>query len=531
MHLIMASLILLVFVLPIAAEQEPYIRVDFDFGSRSQADPNGGQSVTIADLSMYDNGDEWFAMPSFQFNVKNSARSIRTSSITFAKTMATRSESGRVIWHGKDSNSTAEATLLRDPGGEVAGFLSEGSFLYEMIQTHDGLVRMVMAPADTVLPTTEDVESSRSALSFLQDVFSASDDAVGEIPPSFLAKTVDIDVGPYDPPITCDPEVDHGAVVDVLLVVTHDAMCYRADVASPCDLEAHRGSMDRALAIAEARTNQAMQAVGLQVYIEFVDTVYIAPGFQTPATGTTLRFVGYSEDILRRRNQVGSDLVAFIGTDDPQGDICGKAQIQGAHSITSASAICLFRTLIHELGHNFGCMHHESDTFFDGLRGGYLFLNFFGYGYENEETFHTIMSYGCEDNYCRAIPYFSSDRCTYDGAKMGDQYHNSARLIRSTAPGISKYRKRKDVTGLAAEITLFDTPSDGLQCHPHKAGVCEYGQSLVHYNFLWLICFQRCVDDNDSITDFSFGIDWLEYALDWVLGELLCGPCDALINF
>jgi len=313
-------------------------------------------------------------------------------------------------------------------------------------------------------------------------------------------------------------------------------MCGKALRNSPCDLATHRGSMDRALAIAEARTNQAMQAVGVQVHTEFIDTVYIAPGFQTPVTSTTLKFVDYSEDIQRRRNQVGADLVAFIGNPDPKGELCGIAQIQGAHSVTSHW--CLFSTLIHELGHNYGCMHYPSDTFFDGLRGGYLYLNFDGYGYENEETFHTIMSYGCEGNYCPEccpeIPYFSTDQCTYDGAIMGDQYHNNAKMIRRMAPGISKYRQREDATDLAAEITLFDTPPDGLECHPHKAGVCEYGQSLVHHNFLWLICFHRCVNDDDAIIDFSFGISWLGwlgFALDWVQHAMLCGPCDALINF
>lgn len=536
MHSIVATLILLVCVLPIAAEPAaPYIRADFDIESRSQEDPNnGGQSVTIADLSMHDDGDAWFAMPSFQFDATNSAKSIRTGNITFAKTVATRSEGGRVIWHGADNSTAAEATLLRDADGAVAGLLSIGSFWYEMVQTHDGLVRIVMAPADTALPT-EDVESSRGALSFLQDAFSASDDAVGEIPPSFLAKTVDTDVGPDDPPIACDQDDNDGelvAVVDVLVVVTHGAMCEKAFEASPCDLETHRGSMDRALAIAEARTNRAMQAVGVEVYTEFVDTVYIAPGFQTPATSTTLEFVDQSEDIERRRNQVGADLVAFIGTGDPKNEICGIAELQGAHSVTSHW--CLPSALIHELGHNFGCMHHESDTFWDGLRGGYLYLNFFGYGYENEETFHTIMSYGCENNYCPEIPYFSSDRCTYDGAKMGDRFHNNAREIRRIAPGTSNYRERQDVTDLAAEITLFDTPPDGLSCHPHKAGVCGYGQSLLHYNFLWLICFQRCVDDDGAIVDFSFGISWLGwlgFGLDWVQRQLLCGPCGALINF
>lgn len=509
------------------------IHANFDEGStRSSA----GQSDVVAEVSTLDRGsDAWFDMPSFQFQVTHSARSVRTDT-TFFKDDARRSESGRVIWHGSNLDSVASsAMLLRDNDGAVAGIVSLDDNRYEITQIHDGSVLVALVPTESILPSTEkDVETSRfSASTFLQNVMGTSDGEVGEIPSSFLETNIvrsnHLDL------ITCgNPIGPVEAVVDVLVVVTNEEMCNRAFQDSPCDLDTYRGSMDRRLALAETQVNLAYQTVGVPVVTNFIDTVYIAPGFKTPATSTTLNFVKYSEDIEHRRNQVGADLVAFIGARDPKGVICGIAYLEGEHSVTASFRFCP-TTLIHELGHNFGCMHHPSDTFFDTIRyGKWLYLNFFGYGYEDPSTIHTIMAYGCEGNFCPEIPYFSSDECTYDGNPMGDRWHNNARMIRKMAPKMSNYRARTDATDLPAEITLFDTPAEGLKCHPHKAGVCGYGQSLLHFSFVGLICFNKCIDDDQIIDDISFGIDWLSWLnatiLPWLMNKS-CGPCDALLNF
>ncbi len=70
-------------------------------------------------------------------------------------------------------------------------------------------------------------------------------------------------------------------------------------------------------------------------------------------------------------------------------------------------------TLIHELGHNFGCFHDKDNA------GETPPIFKYAYGYDNEGFFATIMSYKSP-----LIPYFSNPNLTYDGYKIGNE--NSA---------------------------------------------------------------------------------------------------------
>lgn len=526
----------LLMILPLLAEieqtppTESILHLEFMDSSIQDSTTRGvtNEVLGVVDVSLT---NELFDTPSLRFEAVGGEIA---QDAVFAKIKSVRVADERVFWRGRTtSGPIGYATIVQDPGGEIGGFVSLDSMAYELIQIHDGSIRCVAVESSSLPQAVEDYRST-GLFSFLEE--DTSDD-IGEVPMLFQSRMADsttsIEAANQD--VTCE-EVDDDliAVVDVLLVVTHDAMCQYAFQESPCDLVTHRGAIDRLLALDEFNTNEAIQGVGVQVSVSYIDTVYIASGFRTPATTTTLDFVSFSTDIKERRELVGADLVAFIGTRDPLGAICGIAQIGGVSSVTSVFCVGS-GVLTHELGHNFGCMHHPSDTFFDTLRIGYIvYLNFYGYGFEDEETLSTIMSYGCESSYCPDIPYFSSDQCRYQGNVMGSSQKNNARKIRNRSVKISRRRERQEVdTPLATEITLFDTPATGLQCAPAEAGICEYGKSRLSYNLFYILCFGRCVDDGDTYFDFSFGIPFLS-----IIGEILyfvqafffCGPCKALLN-
>ena len=98
-------------------------------------------------------------------------------------------------------------------------------------------------------------------------------------------------------------------------------------------------------------------------------------------------------------------------------------------------------TLVHEIGHNMGCLHNVEDT--SNVGSNYVFSGF-SYGKRwtsGGQGYRTVMSYDSEpSNYSIKIPYFSNPDVSYIGTTTGELNADNARVLRSTGPYVSNFR-------------------------------------------------------------------------------------------
>lgn len=138
--------------------------------------------------------------------------------------------------------------------------------------------------------------------------------------------------------------------------------------------------------------------------------------------------------VLAQRNIYGADLVAmWVAGKDP---VMGLAQMPGNYSCEHVS---FAESMIHEVGHNFGCGHDTAN----GGPGLYSFSSgnrFMAKGVQ----YRTIMAYA-PGVYS---PYFSSPLATYLGTTTGTVTKDNARTINLTAATVA-----------ASEPTLATLPT------------------------------------------------------------------------
>lgn len=164
------------------------------------------------------------------------------------------------------------------------------------------------------------------------------------------------------------------------------------------------------------------------------------------------------------RETLGADLVSLVRRfRDPEHEGCGIAWLIGgdetaitqayqkfAYSVISDSNgmqapdndhYCRDETLVHEIGHNMGSQHDESEaTGEDGTSYGRYPYSF---GYKtgaSEGNFHTVMAYG--DAGQTAYRTFSNPQSTFCGGRACGVANraDNARSLRATAPLIANFR-------------------------------------------------------------------------------------------
>lgn len=171
-------------------------------------------------------------------------------------------------------------------------------------------------------------------------------------------------------------------------------------------------------------------------------------------------------DIFAARNARSADLVAMLRPYAPDDPSCGIAYLNGgglAGSYASSSygfsvTACGAYTMAHEIGHNLGSAHDREAMTVDGTLGYGAFDFSFGYRYDANPAFATIMAYGLEGQ--ARVGYFSSPgRTACLGLPCGirDQADN-VRSMNLMADTIARFR---DPVGTVSILDARTTEGDG----------------------------------------------------------------------
>lgn len=154
---------------------------------------------------------------------------------------------------------------------------------------------------------------------------------------------------------------------------------------------------------------------------------------------------GYIDEAHALRSYYKADMVALLVGEAVQSNVSGVGYVLGDEygSTNSGLSVAKVRyiadsyTLIHEIGHNFGCGHHL-DTDQVGI---YSYSHGWRGIASSNKKFSTIMTYEntTGQNYPR-IPFFSDPNLMFEGVAIGDVNNaNNALTIRQTKLLIADY--------------------------------------------------------------------------------------------
>ena len=153
---------------------------------------------------------------------------------------------------------------------------------------------------------------------------------------------------------------------------------------------------------------------------------------------------GFADEAHAIRSRYNADLVMLILGEVYSSNVLGASYVLYNESGNAKSGFSVVRvktlgydyTMIHELGHNFGCGHHI-DTDNNAIYA-------YAHGYKGTTSlgnkFSTIMSYENTGGiYHPRIPYFSNPDILYENTQIGDPDANNAKTIRQLKSFIASY--------------------------------------------------------------------------------------------
>ena len=201
-------------------------------------------------------------------------------------------------------------------------------------------------------------------------------------------------------------------------------------------------------------------------------------------------------EIQQIRNASGADMVAFFV---PQSygptNVCGIANLPSNSKPLGQKAFSAMRvhcglndfTLAHELGHNFGMLHHNTDP------TGYLFSYGRGHLFQvGSEVKASIM--GCSYQggpvtgaVCNRVPHFSDPAIQYMGVATGTSTRNNAAVARTQIRPYSNFRPTASgcvggSTTLCLQSGRFKVEVDYVLGGTRKASVRSYSNEA---GFFW----------------------------------------------
>jgi predicted outer membrane repeat protein len=168
---------------------------------------------------------------------------------------------------------------------------------------------------------------------------------------------------------------------------------------------------------------------------------------------------GYLDDLHSLRDQYGADLVTLL-VSKGDGSLGGIAKSMAYPSLDFESSgfnvVVMDQigapnySLLHEIGHNMGCLHNREDAMNRGIPetdpSNNSVFKAFNYGKRwlvDGEGYRTIMSYDTEGTltYSNRIPYFSNPNIEYQGISTGNiDSEDNAQVLNTTAPYVSNFR-------------------------------------------------------------------------------------------
>jgi hypothetical protein len=151
---------------------------------------------------------------------------------------------------------------------------------------------------------------------------------------------------------------------------------------------------------------------------------------------------GYMDEVHKLRIQHRADVgVVIVGKSR---DLCGLAAAIGAKPDDAFCLVvcnCLARlTLPHEIGHLMGARHNwEIDPMWDKQKESNR--GFWYKGITPQESWATVMSYGCPQGGCARVPYWSNPDVAVAGVPTGsDDCCNNVATVNKRVVEMSKFR-------------------------------------------------------------------------------------------
>jgi hypothetical protein len=202
---------------------------------------------------------------------------------------------------------------------------------------------------------------------------------------------------------------------------------------------------------------------------------------------------GSMDEVHTWRNQVGADMVNLFEDIDDVGGLgwlltSPSGRPDYAFSLIRVRQATLGYTLVHELGHNFGC-HHRKDQSDQPGPGIYSYSAGWRWIGTNSARYCSVMSY--QDAWSGIIPtrvgYFSSPLIQYQGAATGDAANgDNARTLRELKNVVAGYRSgAQSDYWLTINATTGGTtvPSPGSYLYKSETVITVQALPYTHYQF------------------------------------------------
>ncbi len=229
--------------------------------------------------------------------------------------------------------------------------------------------------------------------------------------------------------------------VDLMIVYTPNAMNWAAG----------QGGINLVIAQAVQRGQLALDNSSAGITLRLVHSALVSYT-ESGSSSTDLNRLtgtgdGYMDEVHQWRNFYGADMVDIFEDVEDTGGIAWLLMSPGgqpsyAFSLVRVKQASWTYTMIHELGHNFGC-HHRKDQVTQPGPGIFSYSAGWRWIGLNSLRYCSVMSYQeTWDGYSVAqVPYFSSPAILYQGVPAGHAADgDNARTLRQTGPVVSNYR-------------------------------------------------------------------------------------------
>ena len=246
-----------------------------------------------------------------------------------------------------------------------------------------------------------------------------------------------------------------GNLIDLLVAYTSDAKSAQ-NFTTESEIKAYvqNAISESNLCFMNSKVNASIRLVHL-VEIDYTET--LNPSLDL--NRTVNKDDGYLDDLHSLRDLYGADLVTLL-ISQGDGTVGGIAKSMTFPTLAFADSgfnvVVMDQigapnySLLHEIGHNMGCLHNREDAMNRGIPetdpSNKSTFKTFNYGKRwilENEGYRTIMAYDTEGaiTYSNRIPFFSNPNIEYKGVQTGNlNAEDNAQVLNTTAPYVSNFR-------------------------------------------------------------------------------------------
>ena len=313
--------------------------------------------------------------------------------------------------------------------------------------------------------------------------------------------------------------------IRLMVVYTPAAKQYAVEKGTGIDLMIDQAVQRSNLVMANSLTDVTIQLVHRQE-VDYVEDASV----NADLNNITKPNDGRIDEVHLWRGQHQADLVSFIIGNSGSG-VLGEAWIlnddeygspRSGFSVVCVTNIGSSYTMVHEIGHNFGCGHHiETDK-----KGLYPYSHGRRSINVQNTRYSTVMAYETGSNYAQEpttvyprIPYFSNPDIQFEGSAIGENgKENNALTIRQTKTLIANYANQlpfidaflKDITVSAGVLQPAFQPAT-TQYHVtvgnHVTSINVTGTPNSQYSYVSNVT-GRQLAEGDNVIDIKVESDW-----------------------